>query len=270
MPALSIDSQRLGDVQDDLVRVVKEATRAVQHDEIARVRALRNDLARRADKATGVELALVELALAFLDRLTPSAISKEASLIHELLGRENADAARSILGRLASGETVAREAWDRVDAYSAELLALLAGTGVFQVGRKRVLVAPTWRSRLEELVEPAPFRTWRTVEWARKLAAFKRELQEQAMIVAGVTGVSVAQARIFIEENGFQKKPTVEPVMKPRYRRNPQVGPKGLNPPSNDSDAIPALATLDPPTRNEAPEAPAIAAQNVSLAEAAE
>lgn len=245
VPRAHDDGTALDDLHDELLRVAREASRAARTGDAVGVGAIAEQLTERIRAATGDALTLLEVARAFLVAAQPSAGSEDARIVGALMAHASGVGA-SLLDRLVAGERVDASALDALDATEARLIGRLRDRGVLRVQGDALALDPRSASVVREQIEPLVFRLWRTVETARRHASLLREQSKRAELVAGMTGVELAQAQRFVARELAAGSPPVSAQGVTRYAR-PAAG-RRPGEPRGRADQQPE------PSRNTAPD----------------
>ncbi len=200
-----------------LVKVAEEARRGagqgdplVLADLLAAVRGAAND-------ATGVKLALLEIAEAFLRALARSDLGRaEIALRRFAMAQE--DGGVAFLGPLADGRTVSMSDIEPFGLLGRELIDV----GVLRELSKELFdLRPSLRLMARDLVDPAPFRIWRRVNNARAHIGLGSLTAEQGTTyLAGELGVTNQQAEQHLRREPLQGVSQQQVIVPPWLTRS--------------------------------------------------
>lgn len=225
-PTAEPQAMNIPDLQDYLIETAEAAKDAIVAQDFSAVENSRKQLQGWADVVTGPKLALIEVALAFLDNLVGKRAHEPALVAQRFLDTWPRESA-SFFDDLVRGHGVEVSATKRWPAGARFQLETLEKVGVLLRDEDHAYyLAPTSRDWLREMVEPVQFRMWRIVNSARARASTLIDNDARITALAILTGASESQARLHMERTPLPTAPRAVHVSGPRWRRQGNKAPE--------------------------------------------
>jgi hypothetical protein len=246
------DPQAIGieDLQDFLVETAEDARTAIAAEDYGPLQNSRRQLREWAGALTGSRLALVEVALAFLDNLVGRELSEANQAARQFLNNWPKEATR-FFDELVRGFAFEISITKQWPTGAQRHLDTLEKVGVILREDETYCLSPIVRGWLRELVEPFPFRMWRIVNNARVRAAAFPDRDDQAVTVAALTGVTETQARAHLSQIPLPSSPRTVHLTSRRYVRFKTMT-RSTRPLAAGKNATMGVTTSGGPVRNDA------------------
>jgi hypothetical protein len=251
MPTPEPQAMGIPELQDYLVATAEAARSAVAADDYGAVRNSRRQLCEWADRLTGPKLALVEVALAFLDNLMGDEISEGALAARGFLDAWTREAT-PFFDELVRGFKVQTAATRHWPAGARQHLDALEKAGVIlHDSAQDYVLGPTSREWLREMIEPLPFRMWRIVSNARVRAASLTDNDARVVAMAALTGVTETQARAHISRIPRGGASRSVHISGPRYVRSKPLDTARRQPNAGKNSVTGVASPGSGPVRND-------------------
>lgn len=208
-----MDPLRLAELDIDilaehLVAMAQQARKLATEGTVVELHDLLQQVHESARTAGGEQLALLEVAEAFLRALARSDLGRSELALRRLFA-QHPDPAEELFTRLLEPASISEEDLFEMVGHARASVEMLIELGVLRRNGRVFDLSPSMRPIARELVEPAAFRMWRQVNEARSQIALARMKQPAAEgHLSAHLGITRQQAAAHLRAHPLQARST--------------------------------------------------------------
>lgn len=236
-------------VGDWILQLADVAERHARHGDLLAIGEIRDQVAALAEAASGWRMILLDVTVAFLEKLAQSDLTPAELAVRAFLA-EAPEFATEVLESMLALRPVQAIKLSGLTARGEALFRRLIDLGVILEDQGRYALSPRHMVTTRDLVEPPAIRLWHQVQVARGHAALNQT--KRAEILEGMLGVTSAQVAAHLQRFPLGGRTTAAST----YVRPAWTESKPLSADAESTNAPDSFAPAPAPAVSNDPPAP--------------